>query len=409
MPLLRSLACHEWRSLACLTLLSIAVGAPGCTRVFDEDPRLRTPLALFDAPALDRLLAPLERLAGTPAGRVAAETRARLEGCRLAGYLGETDAAGTPPPEITCFDGMSVDPEMVSLLELAGSRRGDADGVLFWPVGETGRLELRATIGADGGLSAEAFLRPPADGALDLLIPSSEPPGTPVLRSAESLVYARLRPAAGLNLARLLPSGGQADRLFALKGRLLEGALLRGTVELAFLPPPRAGDVPLAIGALHHRGRAPLDGALDEALDQLEATWPIERSTRRFATARGATLDGGCFATLPLLPGLAPCWVVTDDALVVGWQAEAIDLALGPAPVASAPDTSNRSSAPAREVAGGHGTVRVDLAGIARRDAPHHDDARAPHPGDLFGALTIDLRPEPDGVGLHLRMPRADR
>ena len=62
--------------------------------------------------------------------------------------------------------------------------------------------------------------------------------------------------------------------MFALKGRLLEGALLSGTWELAVLPPVPGGEVPLAVGALHHRAAAPLAQALDEAtgfLDQQQA------------------------------------------------------------------------------------------------------------------------------------------
>ena len=188
--------------------------------------------------------------------------------------------------------------------------------------------------------------------------------------------------------------------MFALKGRLLEDALLRGTVELAFLPPGREDDVPLPIGALHHRGAAPLTAALEEALEQLEATWPIERTPHAFVAADGTQHEGGCFEDLPLLPGLAPCWVVTDTALVVGWQAEALDRALGPAGVATAPDAA---ASPAS-------ALSVDLARIARDDrARGAVETGALHPGDLFSSLEVVLSPAEGGVRFFTRLKAGPR
>ncbi len=372
-----------------LALLMIAAGLAACADRASEDPRLRTPVGLVERAALERVLERLVVLEGTPAARHARSLRETLGDCAMVGIERRAQH-----PELVCADD-ATDDTTRGLFAFAKFRRGEADGGLLWPVGETGRLELTADVDADGGIVLEGFLRPPADGALDLLVPAAEGPDAQVLRAADALVYARLRPEGGLRLARLLPEGGQADRMFALKGRLLEGALLRGTVELAFLPPGREDDVPLPIGALHHRGAAPLAAALDEALEQLEATWPIERTPRAFSAANGTQHEGGCFEDLPLLPGLAPCWVVTDTALIVGWQAEALDRALGPAGVAAASELAT-TPAPA---------LSVDLARIARDDRTRGaSEPDSLHPGDLFSSLDVVLSPAEGGVRFVARL-----
>lgn len=385
------------RSMGGLVCLALAAGALACNRVPEEDPRLRQALLALDVAALGPLLDTAATLAGTPLAREAAALRLRLEGCALAGFVLEKAPPADSFPSPACLD--DVDERQRSRLDFARARMEGREGLLLWPVGQTGRLELSFTTTDDGDLDLEGFLRPSGDDTLDLLVPSSEPPARPVLRASDAFAYARLRPAGGLRLARLLPEGGQADRMFALKGRLLEGALLSGTVELAFLPPRGDVDMPLAIGALHHRGAGPIGAALAEALDQLEATWPIQRTPKRFPLAHAGLQDGACFESLPLLPGLAPCWVVTPDALVIAWREAAIVSALGPPDVASAPSG-----------AAGEHALTVDLARIARDDRSRPGaNPNAPHTGDLFSRLTLDLAPADGGVRLHARFAKETR
>ena len=377
-----------------LVCVAIAAGALGCGGPSAEDPRLRQALLVLDVPRMSPLLEGAERLSGTPLARESALLREALSGCSLAGVALARAPVGDDFPTPACLDDASG--EIADRIAFAETRRGDADGILLWPLGETGRLELVLSKTPGGDLEIDGFLRPDGGDLLDLLVPSTDAPASPVLRESEAFVYARLRPAGGLRLARLLPEGGQADRMFALKGRLLEGALLRGTLELAFLPPRGAIDLPLPIGALHHRGAGPIETALEEALDQLESTWPIRRTPRRFALADGSPADGACFDDLPLLPGLAPCWVVTPEALVVAWRESALTAALGPPDVAGAP----------RPTLGSH-ALSVDLARIARDDRRRVGaDPKAPHAGDLYSSLTVDLAPEADGVRLHARLER---
>jgi hypothetical protein len=206
-----------------------------------------------------------------------------------------------------------------------------------------------------------------------------------VLSRASSWLYARGRPQGGLRLTRFLPPESQADRLFALRGRLLEGALLSGTWELALLPPIEGGEVPLAVAALHHRAEAALLPALSEALDQLEATWPIRRTSRRFGLADGTNAEGGCFFDLPILPELEPCWVVTPRALVIGYHGDAIEATIGPPPVSAAPDLT--ASTPGTR-------LELQLDRIERSDRRRQAQTGKVTLGALFSRIDLQIRPE---------------
>ncbi len=342
-----------------LGLLAIALGSglPGCSREPTPDPLLREPALLIDAPALTRLLTRTRSLVGTPVGSASSQLLDRLQDCReIAGHFAPAaaDSSGNDGARhrdrLVCRNDASIDPALASHLE---RERGDHAGILQWPVGRNGRAISRVDVDPAGGVSLGGAIEP-ADssgpfetdafelaGLAALLIPAAAPPAQAAIDAAESLLHLQLRPAAGLRLAELIPSGSQADRLFALKGRLLEGALLEGTLELAFLPPAPGGNVPLALVALHHRAAAPIEAALVEALDQLEGTWAIRRTTRPFPTADGERI-GGCYADLPILPELAPCWVVTQKALLIGYRAEALEAALAAQSDSSDP-SENRS------------------------------------------------------------------
>lgn len=311
----------------------LGLGLPACSADADRDPMLREPALLIDAAALERLLDRTRTLAGTPAGSASMRLLERLNGCpEIAAHFApstpnDSDSAPASRLErLVCRDERSLDPRLAEALE---RERGEHAGILQWPIGETGRLALVVDVDPSGGLVVGGVLEPSEDrDAGSLLIPAALAPGNAAIDDAASLVHLHLRPAAGLRLAELIPQGSQGDRLFALKGRLLEGALLEGTLEFAFLPPATGGSVPLAVVALHHRAAAPIEAALDEALDQLERTWGIVRTARRFAVAGGGERSGGCYADLPILPELAPCWVVTEKVLLVGYRPEALEVAL---------------------------------------------------------------------------------
>jgi hypothetical protein len=136
--------------------------------------------------------------------------------------------------------------------------------------------------------------------------------------------------------------------------------------------------------------------ALDEALAQLEATWPINRSAHRFALADGVELEGECYAHLPLLPELAPCWVVTDSALLVGYRAAALTAARG------LPAVSSAREAPA-------GTrMQMHLDRIRALDRRATEGDPEPTPGALYERLEIELsRVAPLRIAVRAALRRA--
>jgi hypothetical protein len=70
------------------------------------------------------------------------------------------------------------------------------------------------------------------------------------------------------------------------------------------------------------------EAAAARFLDELEAAWPMRRAPFALGGAAGA-----CLPDLRLLPGLAPCYVATERALVVGWSEASLRKALdGSAP-----------------------------------------------------------------------------
>lgn len=375
-----------------LLLLAGMLGVSGCSRDSLRDPLLREPALLVDGPALVRLLERTRALAGTPAGVASARLIERLKDCaQVAGHFAErasskpaSPSAAQPgrgaslPERLVCRDDPALDRDLVARLE---AERGAHAGVLQWPLGAAGRLLLHVDVDPAGGLVLGGSLEDATDaGPIALLLPSASAPADAAIDPAATLLHLRLRPAAGLRLAELIPQGSQGDRLFALKGRLLEGALLEGTLELAFLPPAPGGSVPLALIALHHRAAGPIGSALAEAHGQLERTWGIVPTARRFRTGTADERTGGCYADLPILPEFAPCWVVTEKALLLGYRAEALESALAE-PGAAAASAS---------------ALVVDLDRVRALD-----EALAGAPGTSLAALysRLEVRGRTDGDG----------
>ena len=294
--------------------LALALGCLHCGR----EPAAWPPGALLvgRAAALRGIASELARLEGTPVAR-------------------EADAFAKALPECETLEAHAAQASLAALR--AGLRCADPAGALAavhrdlgardlafaWPLGD-GRATGTADLSAAGDLDLEIELPAGAfGGPRALLRPGAAPPGPAVLGGADALVHARLRPEGGIDLPALLADGSQADQLFALRSQLFGAAVLDGTWELALYLPGEGERVPRAALALGIRHRAVAEAAAARFLDELEVAWPVRRTPFALGGAPGA-----CLLELRLLPGLAPCYVATERALVVGWSPASLRKAL---------------------------------------------------------------------------------
>jgi hypothetical protein len=340
------------RARFAVTLAVLGLAGSGCGAGAPEEPEG----ALLSArrPDLERLLASLARLEGTPLGRRAAALAEALPACDEL----EAHAPAGGGLEVL-FSGLRCADPVGPLASLHRERGGRALAFV-WPL-EAGP-KLRGRLELDAAGNAELALTLPDDaarGLTGLVLPGEAPPGPGVLSSRDALVHARLRPAGGLDLASLVPAGGQADRLFRLRSALFEGLVLDGTWELAIYLPESGRAVPPAALALGVRARDAAAAAMESFLGELAATWPIRRS--EFSVGASA---GACLLDLRILPDFAPCYVATPRALVVGYDPDSLRLALA-------------SGEPALAAEGG---LVVELARLAEADARLAGEAKAAAP-----------------------------
>ncbi|MGI9589836.1 MAG: hypothetical protein ACR2P8_00605 [Myxococcota bacterium] len=303
-------------------LFLVACGA-GDTRAPEEPPGL---LMVARRPDLSRLLERLATLEGTPLGREARALAEALPGCGLVEAISADGSLAGLETSLACVPPRSA----LAVLH----RELGSDAVAFvMPEYDGGRV--RGRIRFDRLDQAEIELVLPAElarGAAGSLLPGSVPPGPAVLSGADTLLHARVRPVAGLDLAALVPEGSQGDQMFRLKSRLFAGAVLDGTWEAAVYLPRDGETMPRAALALGVRAKAAAEAAAEEFVAQLEETWSIRRAPFETSGAEGA-----CLPELRILPDFAPCYVATSEALVVGWNAGSVRQALdGPGGVLGA-------------------------------------------------------------------------
>jgi hypothetical protein len=325
------------RARAWTALLALALGS-ACGRSEPNEP----PGAWWAgrASAVRALLGQLEQLEGTPLARRARELAAALPSCDSVGaHAPDGELAGLADT-VRCL--AADDP----LERIRAASNSDIVFALPRASGPALRGALRAE---DGALALDLrWPDPPADGALGLLVPGAQPAGPDRLASGGRLLSLRVRPRAGVDLGALVPADSQAHQLFRLGGGLFASAVLDGTWEGAVYLPERADGMPGVALALGFSLRSAAVAAMERFLADLQQTWPVHRSD--LALPAGA---GACLLDLNVLPDLAPCYVATSDALIVGWNPTSLARALSGG-TASAPD------APAR--------LDLDLALIQRAD-----------------------------------------
>lgn len=361
--------------------IALVVATAACTQPTPPPagPAVPEGLALSgSATSLRALAQQLQTLQGTPVASFAATASEAVADC--------TRFAATLPPGAPASDLAS------SLRCGAGGEERDPTITVSYRSDAAGTVTATAAPDEAGGWSLSGALAGPEQpGAGAMLLPSDRGPGTPLLSGTGALVHLRGRSDGGLDLEAFVPEGSEADTMLGLRGGLLSGALLDGTWETVLYEVSAGSTVPPIVLAAGHRIRA----AAEVALDGLASKFEAEHGTRR-TDISVAGLAGLCLPALKVLPEFAPCGVVTDDAVVLGWNEAALRRALEGAaatPGALVPPTAEAS------------WLAVDLAALpasdatliaARRDAV----GEAPEPIDPLvwpwaGALLTGRR---DGV-----------
>ena len=295
--------------------------------------------------ALRSLLDDLQQLDGTPLAAAARRLSGRLPDC-------ESVEAHAPSGRLDDLLQALACRATPSALEAVHRRRGEDQLLLALPVEGGSRAWISARDTRDGISLALRWRDAPAEGALALLLPGAEPAGPALLGAAEQLLHVRVRPLGGLDLAALVPQESQANRLFRLRNEFFAGVVLDGTWEAAIYLPEPDHAMPRAALALGFELRGPAVVALEQFIDQLTSTWPVQRSDYAFGAATGA-----CLRDLNLLPELAPCYVATERALVIGWNAASLTPALA----------SETANAPVSARAAG--SAVINFARFAQADA----------------------------------------
>ncbi len=266
--------------------------------------------------SLGRLLEQIGQLEGTPLARRAAQLRASLPACPNLESRAESGAFSDLWPALKCRT-------QGSDLDVLAAAQGDRDLAFSLPLAG-GQLVGALAIRPSGDIELELRLpRGVAGGLAGLGLPDERSPGAFELSGSQTLVHARVRPQAGLDLASLVPADSQGARLFRLKSELFSGVVLDGVWEIAIYLPEPGQPMPRTALALNFAHRAAAVAAMEGFIENLQEAWPVTRSLFQLGDA-----DGACLLDLAIMPGLAPCYVATERALIVGWNAASLRKAL---------------------------------------------------------------------------------
>lgn len=358
-------------ALAPVALLAALAGAAAC-RSGSRAPLPPGVTFAGDAARLVPLLDRLERLRGTRLARDAKRFEDRLRGCRR--FLAHCPA-GAPcdlAAAVRC-DGSAPGAAR------ADAVAGDADWVLARVTSGTRWALLRGTRSGDGSVTLDAELSDPGEtSALGLLLPSAEPAGPDRLATGDALVHVRLRPDRGLDLARFVQGQGWGARLYRLQSDLFEGTTLAGVWELAVYTPDSGDAIPPMALAVDVRDRRQAVAVMEKFLKDLQSSWPLRRSPFELGG-----WDGACLTNLNVMPDLAPCYVATGEALVIGWNPKSLERAL--AAGAGSPEAA--AAKPGGAATGASGEDRASRLAVFLDRLPHADAllARASGSGAALG------------------------
>jgi len=304
-------------------LMSAALGlgsalwiATACGEIETEERWPAGAALLADTRRLDRLLEQIAQLEGTPLARRAKRLRASLPNCKAVEGRAETGELSGLWTALTC----RAEGSDFGALEHA---RNGWDLAISAPIAGSHWLGT-LSVGAGGDVELELRLpRIAAEGLTSFVLPGREAAGAAELSQAETLIHARVRPQSGFDLASLVPADSQGARLFRLKSELFAGLVLDGVWEIATYPPEEGDSMPRTALALNFSNRSAAIAAMEDFIGNLQDSWPVARTFFRLDEA-----DGACLLDLAIMPGLAPCYVATERALIVGWNPASLRKAL---------------------------------------------------------------------------------
>jgi hypothetical protein len=260
---------------------------------------------LANTRSLDRLLGHVAQLEGTPLARRAERIRALLPNCPTVEGRAESGQITDLWTDLHCA---TENPDLVALEQA----RSGWDLAVSVPVAGDHWLGT-LSISPSGDVEIELRLpRVAGEGLASLALPGEQAAGAVELSESETLVHARVRPKGGLDLASLVPRESQGAQLFRLKSELFAGIALDGVWEVAIYLPEEGDPMPRTALAL-----------MEDFIGDLQESWPVTRSFFRLDEA-----DGACLLDLAIMPGLAPCYVATERALIVGWNPASLRKAL---------------------------------------------------------------------------------
>ena len=129
---------------------------------------------------------------------------------------------------------------------------------------------------------------------------------------------------------------------------------------------------------------------MERFIEDLRKTWPVTRTPFAIGPATGA-----CLLDMNILPGLAPCYLATDRAIVVGWNPASLRLALEPQDPLNAADAA---------ILGEHGGVWLDLDRLAEADARLATAIGDPPSTVVLPWRRLRIEPEVNGVDVLVRV-----
>jgi hypothetical protein len=334
------------RPIRARALLAVLAVSLACSQPAPEAAWPAGALLSADRHALARLLDELSQLEQTPLARLASELRASLPECAQV----EAHAADADPralfAALRCADASGP-------LAAFHTSRGSHALAFALPGAPEARIHGYADLDSHGTRLALSWPLP--DGSLAGLLPGEEPAGADRLADAERVAHARLRAQGPVDLAALVPEGSQGDRLFRLRSELFGAAVLDGSIELALYLPESGAQMPRAAAAFGVRQPEIARAAVEHFVGEIASTWSLRRTDFEHGSARGA-----CLPDLQLVPELAPCYALSGNAVVLGWNPASLQHALATPPEIAEADTGSERAA---------ARFDVDLSGIATADA----------------------------------------